>query len=285
MNKLLVQMDTDAVASVFDAVVAYDGGADQLIQLAGVTPANCAAAVEGAIFTRPPQQKKNTAIFVGGGDLAAGEALFAAVQKRFFGNFRVSVLLDSNGCNTTAAAAVAQLTNRYDVADKTAVVLAGTGPVGQRAAILLANEGAEIRLTSRRMDRARETCARLRQQYGASLTPMVANNDNSIGAALHGAHIVLGAGKSGVQLLTEAQWQSQASVEVLVDVSTAPPLGFEGIDLMDKGIEREGKLVFGGIGIGALKLKVHRACIERLFEQNDKVFDAEAVYEIARELA
>ena len=38
MKKLLFQLDTDPRPSTFDAVVAYDGGADQLIPLAGVTP-------------------------------------------------------------------------------------------------------------------------------------------------------------------------------------------------------------------------------------------------------
>ena len=43
--------------------------------------------------------------------MAEGEALLAAVRKKFFANFRVSVMLDSNGANTTAAAAVAWLTH------------------------------------------------------------------------------------------------------------------------------------------------------------------------------
>jgi predicted metalloprotease with PDZ domain len=62
--------------------------------------------VEGAIFTRPPKEKKNTAIFVGGSDMAAGQALFNTIQSYFFAGFQVSVMLDSNGSNTTAAAAV-----------------------------------------------------------------------------------------------------------------------------------------------------------------------------------
>ena len=42
--------------------------------------------------------------FVGGSDLAAGEAVFAEVQKHLLPEFglRVSVMLDSNGANTTA---------------------------------------------------------------------------------------------------------------------------------------------------------------------------------------
>ena len=41
--------------------------------------------------------------------MAAGERLLAAVRKAFFGPMRVSVMLDSNGSNTTAVAAVVKL--------------------------------------------------------------------------------------------------------------------------------------------------------------------------------
>ena len=58
-------------------------------------------------------------------------------------------------------------------------------------------------------------------------------------------------------------------------------LGFEGIDMMDNNEERFGKRIFGGIGIGALKLRLHRACIARLFESNDLVLDANEVYNTA----
>ena len=66
--------------------------------------------------------------------MAKGEALLKAVQKKFFGPFRVSVMLDPNGSNTTAAAGVALLAKTTKLKGKKAVVLAGTGPVGMRAA-------------------------------------------------------------------------------------------------------------------------------------------------------
>ena len=144
MQKLLYQFDTDAVPSVFDNVVAYDGGADRVTAYGGIHAGNVGGLVEGAIFTRGPKDKKNTAIFVGGGNLPEGEKLLAAVQAKFFGNFRVSVMFDSNGCNTTAAAAVAWLAHGRRLAGKSAVILGGTGPVGQRAAVLLAREGATV---------------------------------------------------------------------------------------------------------------------------------------------
>ena len=39
-----------------------------------------------------------TAIFIGGSNVAAGEAVLDAVKTTFFGPFRVSVLFDANGC-------------------------------------------------------------------------------------------------------------------------------------------------------------------------------------------
>ena len=109
MKKLLFLLDTDPYPSVFDTVVAYDGGADRVAGYAGVTPDMVGPLVDGTIFTRGGKEKQKTAIFVGGGDMAKGEALLKAVQKKFFGPFRVSVMLDPNGSNTTAAAGVALL--------------------------------------------------------------------------------------------------------------------------------------------------------------------------------
>ena len=284
MKKLLYQFDTDAIPSVFDSVVAYDGGADNVTPLGGINPKNCLSLVEGAIYTRAPKHKKNTAIFIGGSDLASGQELFTTVQNLFFGKFRVSVMLDSNGCNTTAAAGVALISNSVDVKGKTAVVLAGTGPVGQRAAVMLAMKGANVRLTSRQMERSEHSCELMDRQFGVKLEPMVAADDNTIGEALDGAHIAFGAGKSGIQLLRSEQWQNHTSLEVLADVGTGRILGFEGIDMMDNNEERFGKKIFGGIGIGALKLKLHRACVARLFESNDLVLDAEEASLIAQSL-
>ena len=140
-KKLLFLLDTDPAPSVFDTVVGYDGGADHIIGYGGVTPESVAALVDGTIYTRGPKEKQYTAIFVGGGSMIAGEALFKAVKKRFFANFRVSVMLDSNGSNTTAAAGVALLAKAKPLAGKKAIVLAGTGPVGMRAAAMLHIEG------------------------------------------------------------------------------------------------------------------------------------------------
>ena len=130
--KILVQLDSDPQASVFDGVVAVDAGVDHLFRHAAVSPAQVRELVYGAIFTRGVDDLHRTAIFVGGSDVSAGEEILAKVQAAFFGPMRVSVMLDSNGANTTAAAAVISAAKHCPLAGAQATVLAATGPVGSR---------------------------------------------------------------------------------------------------------------------------------------------------------
>ncbi|MEQ1620272.1 MAG: NADP-dependent methylenetetrahydromethanopterin/methylenetetrahydrofolate dehydrogenase [Methylococcales bacterium] len=285
MKKLLFQFDTDIHPSVFDTVVAYDGGADHVIGHGGLTPDNITALVEGTIFTRAPKDKKNTAIFVGGSDMVAGQQLFTAVQKHFFPGFQVSVMLDSNGSNTTAAAAVAKLAGSGTLAGKKAVVLAGTGPVGQRAAVMLAQEGASVTLTSRTLERAQQACDNMKARFNVNLIPCEAADSNGRADAIADANIVLSTGAAGVELLTVEQWQHLPALEMIADANATPPLGIGGTDMMDKGIDRHGKIIWGAIGFGTLKLALHRACIAKLFEDNKQVFDAENIFALAKEMA
>lgn len=285
MKKLLFQFDTNFHPSVFDTVVAYDGGADHVIGHGNVTHDNVKGLVEGAIFTRAPKDKKNTAIFIGGSDVEAGETLLEAIQECFFMNFRVSVMLDSNGCNTTAAAAVAKLGTSGSLAGKKAVVLAGTGPVGRRAAAMLAMEGANVSLTGRSMKRALDACSHIKTRFGVDVTPIEAVNNEARANAISDAQIVLATGAAGVELLTPEQWQYNETLELIADANATPPLGIGGMDMMDKGVERYGKIVWGAIGFGTLKLALHRACIGKLFEDNKQMFDAENIFALAKDMA
>jgi methylenetetrahydrofolate/methylenetetrahydromethanopterin dehydrogenase (NADP+) len=285
MKKLLFLFDTDPTPSAFDIVVGYDGGADHIIGYGGATPSNVGALVDGTIFTRGPNEKRHTAIFIGGGNMAAGEELLTAVTKRFFSNFRVSVMLDSNGSNTTAAAGVAQLAKGRDLGGKKAVVLAGTGPVGMRAAALLAKEGAVVSLTSRVKQRAEAACRTIEARFGVLPRPVEAIDSEARSAAIKGAHIVFAAGAIGVELLEARHWQSLSEIELIADCNAQPPLGVTGIEATDKAKDRSGKIVFGALGIGGLKLKLHRACISELFNRSDQVLDAEQIYVQAKAMA
>ncbi len=285
MKKLLFQFDTDTHPSTFDTVVAYDGGADHVIPHGGLTPDNITSLVEGTIFTRAPKDKKSTAIFVGGSNIVAGQELFNAVQKHFFPGFQVSVMLDSNGSNTTAAAAVAKIATSTSLSGKKVVVLGGTGPVGQRAAAMFAQEGADVSITSRHIFGAEEACYSMKQRFDVDLTPVEAADSDARGDAIKDANIVFATGAAGIELLKPEHWQNNPNLEVLADANATPPLGLGGTEMLDRGMERHGKIIWGAIGFGTLKLTLHRSCIAKLFEDNKQVFDAELIFQLAKEMA
>jgi len=283
MRKLLLQLDTSPHPSVFDRVVAYDGGADEVMSYGGVTPDGVRDLVHGAIFTRGPKDLRNTAIFIGGIDMAAGERLLKAVRKAFFGPFTVSVMLDSNGSNTTAVAAVARLLQVAGPGGR-AVVTAGTGPVGLRAAGLLAQAGVDVTFTSRRaVDPA--LVDGLQERFGGRVAHAVMSDSATAASVVEGAAMLLNAGPAGVTLVPKSAWAGRLGLKAAADLNAVPPLGIEGIEVTDNAVEREGVTVFGALGVGGLKMKIHKACIVRLFERNDLVLDAETIAEVATELA
>lgn len=285
-RKILIQLDSDPHASVFDAVVATDAGVEQLLQYAAVKPADVRDLVHGAMFTRGPQDLHSTAIFIGGSNVATGEGLLRQATACFFGPMRVSILLDANGANTTAAAAVLAATKHVELAGATAVVLAGTGPVGQRAARLLARQGAAVRIASRSRDRASEVCQAIASRVpGAKLTPIETRTAADTAAALTGAQVVIAAGAAGVELLAKEVRTGASSLKVAIDLNAVPPVGIAGIEITDKAKERDGSIGYGAIGVGGTKMKIHRAAIEKLFSANDLVLDAEEVFAIGQQIA
>jgi methylenetetrahydrofolate/methylenetetrahydromethanopterin dehydrogenase (NADP+) len=285
--KILIQLDTDPQPSVFDAVVAIDAGAEHLLRHGDVTPDNVRDLVYGALFTRGPADLAATAIFIGGANVSAGEALLSAVKKTFFGPFRVSVLLDANGANTTAAAAViAALTSIGGSLDGvSAAVLAATGPVGQRAARLLCRQGAKVSVGSRSRDRAAALAESLRETTGGAITPFAASSTDALAEALNDCAVVVCAGASGVTLLPASVWRKLTALKVLIDLNAVPPLGIEGIEATDKNAERDHVRAWGALGVGGTKMKIHKKAIQELFTSNDKILDAEEVLELGRSLS
>ena len=143
MKKILIQLDTDDHPSPFDAIAAYDADVDVVLGFAEVTAENLGDIVQGALFPRGPSGLANTAFWVGGSRVRDGEAVFAAAGKLFFEPFQPSIMLDSDGSNTTAAAAVRLVRDAVSLQGSSAAVI-GVGPVGLRTAELLRREDAEV---------------------------------------------------------------------------------------------------------------------------------------------
>ena len=283
--RILVQLDGDPQPSVFDSVVAVDAGVDHLLRHHGVRPEGVRQLVYGAIFTRAASELNRTAIFVGGSDVSLGEAILRAVRETFFGPMRVSVMLDANGANTTAAAAVLVAARHLDLARTTALVLGSTGPVGRRVVQLLARESAEVRAASRSRERGEAVCeAVLAKMPTAKVTAHVCGDAEQTRAAADGVDLVVAAGALGVEIMAEHVWQDRRDLKVAVDLNAVPPPGLGGVEPADSATERHGIHCYGAIGVGGVKMKVHKAAIRRLFESNDQVLDAEEILELGRSL-
>lgn len=285
--RILVQLDCDSQPSVFDAVVAIDSHVDQLLQYASINPSNVVPLVHGAMFTRGPAELKNTAIFLGGSDVALVEEIAGEVRKTFFGPIQVSVMQDGNGCNTTAAAAVLCASRHLSLVGKNTLVLGGTGPVGGRVARLLMRQGANVHLASRDLSRAEASCGAIRDRAagsGGQLQPVDQSDEKSFSQVLGSVDAVFGCGAAGVTLVSEEQLQHASHLKVAIDLNAVPPAGLQGIGATDKGVARGARVDYGAIGVGGLKMKIHRAAIAALFSSNDLFLDAEEVFDIGAEI-
>ena len=285
MRKLLLQLDSSRLPSVFDQVVAYDAGADVVMSYGGVTEGDVRDLIHGCIFTRGPKDLKNTAVWIGGNNMSAGEQLLAMAQDALFDPFCVSIMLDSNGSNTTAVAAVVKIEEALrQMKGRKVLILAGTGPVGQRAAGLLATGGADVTITSRRPEQGEKARQFISARFNVPVEAVTLNDPSKLPELLEGVEVLLNSGPAGVQMVPQSAWTKAKDLKIAVDLNAVPPLGIEGVEVNDAGQKKNGVIVFGAFGVGNFKTKLHKACIGRLFQRNDLVLDAEAIAEIAREL-
>ena len=102
--------------------------------------------------------------------------------------------------------------------------------------------------------------------------------------AMEGVDIVIAAGAAGIELLDLSTRKASSSLRVAIDLNAVPPVGIAGIGVMDNAKDDDGVICYGAIGVGATKMKIHKAAIKQLFSANDLVLDAEEIYEIGRQL-
>ncbi|MBV9537223.1 MAG: hypothetical protein JO321_17630 [Solirubrobacterales bacterium] len=282
MNKILIQLDTDQHPSSFDAIAAYDAGVDVVLGFGQITAENLADVVQGAIFPRGPDGLANTAFWVGGSKVRDGEAVFEAAQKLFFDPFRPSIMLDSDGSNTTAATCVARVRGAVALKGGRAAVI-GVGPVGVRTAELLRREGAEVTVLTFPpdvMERGYRRAAGITVAQEAGFEVAEPASSDELDAAVAGHLAVFAAGPAGTQVLRRSGW-TQEGVSVVVDFSAAEPVGVEDVERTDDLKKDDGVLKLGALAVGAPKMKLHKRCVQRMFETKGTVMDLDGVYDVA----
>ena len=303
MKKILIQLDSDKFPSTFDYIVAHDAGADVVQSYGGVTPPDVRGLVLSAFFTRGIPDLKSLAVWIGGSDVDAGEQMLEEARRTFFGPFKISLMLDSNGCNTTACTAIAKLARQTELRGKDALVI-GPGPVGIRAAVLLAGEGCRVQLTSvpsellgshfnrdlaeRTLESGWREAERFRNssaiRSGGTLDVEDVSHIRDLEPFLDRTEILVTAGPAGFRMLSLDSWSRRSRLKWLLDFNLTEPSGIEGIKPGDDFAGYDGKRALGALAIGNAKMNLHRACIARLFERNDLVLDADEMYKIAKQL-
>jgi len=219
MKKLLYQFDTDALPSVFDNVVGYDGRRRPHLGIRRSQRKNVGGLVEGAIFT-PASRTKKTRDLHRGGNLIEGEAVLAAVRRNSSPNSGVSVMFDCTGSKHDGLGAVAWLAHGRSLAGKRAVVLGGSGPVRSTRGRAVGPEGALWR--SPAQARCREAAAIRSTARSVSCTSRRAPTNAERGAAIDARQIVLATGAPASPCWTRKQWQDSPTLELLADANASP---------------------------------------------------------------
>ncbi len=282
MKKILIQLDTDRHPSSFDAIAAYDAEVDVVLGFGDIKPENLAGVVQGAVFPRGPDGLANTAFWVGGSKVRDGEAVFEAAQDLFFEPFKPSIMLDSDGSNTTAAAAVALVRRAVTLPGSRAAVV-GVGPVGLRTAELLRREGADLTMLTFPpdvMEGGHRRASGIAVAQEAGFEVMEPGSSDELDAALTDRAVVFAAGPAGTQIVRRSGW-AQDGVRVVVDYSATDPVGVEGVERTDNLEEEDGVLKLGALAVGGPKMKLQKRCVQRLFEAKGTVLDLEGVYDVA----
>ncbi|MFW9831654.1 MAG: NAD(P)-dependent methylenetetrahydromethanopterin dehydrogenase [Candidatus Thorarchaeota archaeon] len=290
MSDILFFLETDAHASPFDICVAYDAGFDVVVPYEGVSLNRVQDLVQDAIFSRGTKGVKHTCFFVGGRQVTAAREMAKKIQKSMVEPFSTAVIADPHGAFSTSAAMVAKAEEALrhlkigPLTKVNALVLAGTGPVGESAAHLLAQAGAKTVLTSRKVERAQAVAERLStKDYTVSGIQIMTSKETS--SALAKASLILATGAPGIQLISLDQLRSTEGTKILLDVNAIPPSGIESLKPTDELCELvENKYGIGALVVGDLKLKIQRKMLQEARKNAKGLYDDAAAFHIAQNI-
>ena len=208
MRKLLLQLDSSRLPSVFDQVVAYDAGADVDHELRrrhrrrrprSHPRLHLHPRPQGPAQHRRLDRRQQHV----GRRAAPGDGAGRAVRA----------VLASPSCSTPTARTPprsprwSRSRRRSAISrGKKVVILAGTGPVGQRAAGLLATDGAQVTITSRKPEQGDKARQFIGARFNVEVEAVAMNDPSELPELLDGADVLLNSGPAGVQMVPRAAW-------------------------------------------------------------------------------
>ena len=291
---ILHMLTTAKNLSPFDVNMAIDAGWISAVPYINVEPSEVRGLVQDAIFSRSPKGLVRTGIFIGGRETKQAMDMLKIAKNAMVPPFEVSVFADPSGAFTTAAGMVAavekELADKFGttLAGKNILALGGTGPVGQAAAVISAQAGANVRIIGRQLDRAERTAELCSQEFGDGKITITAGADADKAEYIKTADVVFATGAAGIELLSAELIASAPQLKVAADVNAVPPAGIAGVDAFDNGTPIAGS-ISGAVGIGALaigniKYQAQSRLLKRMLESDKPLYlHFEHAFEVARE--
>ncbi|MFM8340739.1 MAG: NADP-dependent methylenetetrahydromethanopterin/methylenetetrahydrofolate dehydrogenase [Methylomonas sp.] len=291
---ILHMLTTAKNLSPFDVNMAIDAGWISAVPYINVEPSEVRGLVQDAIFSRSPKGLVRTGIFIGGRETKQAMDMLKIAKNAMVPPFEVSVFADPSGAFTTAAGMVAavekELADKFGTTleGKNILALGGTGPVGQAAAVISAQAGANVRIIGRQLDRAERAAELCSQEFGDGKITITAGADADKAEYIKTADVVFATGAAGIELLSAELIASAPQLKVAADVNAVPPAGIAGVDAFDNGKPIAGS-ISGAVGIGALaigniKYQAQSRLLKRMLESEKPLYlHFEHAFEVARE--
>jgi len=291
---ILHMLTTAKNLSPFDVNMALDAGWVSAVPYINVEPSEVQGLVQDAIFSRSAKNLKRTGIFIGGRDTKQAMDMLNTAKRSMFSPFQVSVFADPSGAFTTAAGMVAaaerELITKFDTTleGKNILVLGGTGPVGQVAAVIAAQSGGNVKLIGRQLDKAQAIADMCNNEFGDGKIKIVAGADADKADYIKTADVVFATGAAGIELLSAELVASAPQLKVAADVNAVPPSGIAGVDAFHNGTpiqgSNSGAVGLGAMAIGNIKYQTQIMLLQKMLNSDKPVYlHFEHAFETARE--
>jgi methylene-tetrahydromethanopterin dehydrogenase len=264
--------------SPFDVNMALDAGWISAIPYLNIELGEITALVQDAIFSRTPSGLKRTGIFIGGRDAKLAMDMLRSAKKSMVPPFEVSVFADPSGAFTTAAAMVAiaeqALASRFntDFQGQSVLVLGGTGPVGQIAAVLAAKAGAQVKIIGRQLEKAQRTAELCNAEFGENTIAIEGDADANKPELIKTTDVVFATAAAGIEVLSADLIALAQQLKVAADVNAVPPSGIAGLGPHHKGTligaSPSGAIGFGALAIGNIKYQTQHNLLNHMHRQS-----------------
>jgi len=291
---ILHMLTTAKNLSPFDVNMALDAGWVTALPYINVEPSEVQGLVQDAIFSRSTKNLKKTGIFIGGRDTKQAMDMLKTAKRSMVPPFEVSVFADPSGAFTTAAGMVAavehELITKFNTTleGKNILALGGTGPVGQVAAVIAAQAGANVRIIGRQLEKAQNVADLCNNEFGDGKIAITAGADADKSEYIKTADVVFATGAAGIELLSAELVAIASQLKVAADVNAVPPAGIAGVDAFHNGTPIEGSpsgaLGIGALAIGNIKYQAQNLLLKSMLNAEKPIFlHFEHAFSVARD--